>query len=205
MLASLALDGAGNHERIDSEGLWYRGALRCRYRLSSGAVGCDAQGTTPPTEWTVWGGDAAQTHFSPLTQITPQNVAQLRPVWIYNPGTTGRGWENTPLLVDGRLYVSDPTGDILALDPTNGDPIWRWKSPQRVSRVRGLAYWAGDGTMKPRLLATRNGQVLGFDLKTGVPVTDWPDGGFNLGFPRRRRHDHERRHELLARRSSTRT
>ena len=141
------------------------------------------QGTTPPSEWTVWGGDAAQTHFSSLAQITPQNVAQLRPVWIYNPGTTGRGWENTPLLVDGRLYVSDPTGDILALDPTNGDPIWRWKSPQRVSRVRGLAYWAGDGKMKPRLLATRNGQVLGFDLKTGVPVTDWQNGGFNLGFP----------------------
>ena len=143
-----------------------------------------AQGTTQPTEWTVWGGDSAQTHFSSLTQITPQNVAQLRPVWIYNPGTTGRGWENTPLLVDGRLYISDPTGDILALDPTNGDPIWRWKSPQRISRVRGLAYWPGDGTMKPRLLATRNGQVLGFDLKTGVPVTDWPDGGLNLGFPR---------------------
>ena len=37
--------------------------------------------------------------------------------------------------------------------------------------------------MKPRLLATRSGRVLGFDLKTGNPVTDWPSGGFNLGFP----------------------
>ena len=45
-----------------------------------------------PTEWTYWGGDAAQTHFSPLTQITPENVSQLQPVWVYNPGTTGRGW-----------------------------------------------------------------------------------------------------------------
>ena len=89
-----------------------------------------AQSTTRATEWTVWGGDPAQTHFSALTQITPANVAQLKPVWIYNPGTTGRGWENTPLLIDGMMYVSDPTGDIVALDPTNGDPIWRWKSPQ---------------------------------------------------------------------------
>ena len=142
-----------------------------------------AQQAAEPTEWTVWGGDAAQTHFSPLTQLTPENVSQLRPVWVYNPGTTGRGWENTPLLIDGLMYVSDPTGDIVALDPINGDPIWRWKSLQRVPRVRGLAYWAGDGTMKPRLLATRAGRVLGFDLKTGVPVTDWPDGGFNFGFP----------------------
>ncbi len=151
--------------------------------LAVGAASVAAQSTAQPTEWKYWGGDAAQTHFSPLTQITPGNVAQLKPVWVYNPGTTGRGWENTPLLVDGRLYVSDPTGDIVALDPINGDPIWRWKSPMRVSRVRGLAYWAGDGTMKPRILAARGGRILGFDLKTGVPVTDWPDGGFNLGFP----------------------
>ena len=142
-----------------------------------------AQAIDQPTEWKVWGGDPAHTHFAPLTQITPQNVAQLRPVWVYNPGTTGRGWENTPLLIDGILYISDPTGDIVALNPTSGDPIWRWKSPQRVSRVRALAYWPGDGTMKARLIATRQGRVLGFDLKIGVPVTDWPNGGFNLGLP----------------------
>ena len=146
-------------------------------------TGVSAQSNAQPTEWKYWGADAAQTHFSPLAQITPANVAQLKPVWIYNPGTTGRGWENTPLLIDGMLYVSDPTGDIVALDPVNGDPIWRWKSPARVSRVRGLSYWAGDGTMKPRIIAGRAGRILGFDLKTGVPVTDWPDGGFNFGFP----------------------
>ena len=157
-------------------------ALMAATLAGSGGVGAQ-QSTAQPTEWTVWGGDPAQTHFSPLTQITPENVSQLQPVWVYNPGTTGRGWENTPLLIDGFLYVSDPTGDIVALDPVNGDPVWRWKSERVVSRVRALAYWAGDGTMKPRLLATRFGRVLGFDLKTGVPVTDWPNGGFNLGFP----------------------
>src|SRR3954465_10031088 len=115
-------------------------------------LGVNPMAQTPPSEWKYWGGDIHQSHFSPLTQIAPANVAQLKPVWIYNPGTTGRGWENTPLLIDGMLYVSDPTGDIVALDPTNGDPIWRWKSPQRVPRVRGLAYWAGDGQLKPRLL-----------------------------------------------------
>ena len=151
--------------------------------MGTDAVGGFSFEPTEPTEWPYWGGDAAQTHFSPLTQITPENVDQLQPVWVYNPGTTGRGWENTPLMVDGLLYVSDPTGDILALDPINGDPVWRWKSADVVSRIRGLAYWEGDGDMKPRLIATRSGRVLGFDLKTGVPVTDWPDGGFNFGFP----------------------
>jgi len=169
-----------------------RSSLLSRLAVLTGVVGAavivgadtDAQQPSDePTEWTVWGGDPEQTHFSPLTQITRDNVSELQPVWVYNPGTTGRGWENTPLLIDGLLYVSDPTGDIVALDPTNGDPVWRWKSAQRASRVRGLAYWPGDETMKPRLLATRSGRVLGFDLKTGVPVTDWLEGGFNLGFP----------------------
>ena len=146
-------------------------------------LGANPAAQTQGSEWKYWGGDINQTHFSPLTQITPANVAQLKPVWVYNPGTTGRGWENTPLLIGGMLYVSDPTGDIVALDPVNGDPIWRWKSPDRVSRVRGLSYWGGDGTMKPRILAARSGRVLGFDLKTGVPVTDWPNGGLNMGFP----------------------
>jgi glucose dehydrogenase len=151
-------------------------------------TGLSAQSNAQATEWKYWGGDVAQTHFSPLTQLTPANVAQLKPVWVYNPGTTGRGWENTPLLIDGLLYVSDPTGDIVALDPVNGDPVWRWKSPTVVSRVRGLAYWAGDGTMKPRLIAARAGRILGLDLKTGV----------QLRVPAGRRIDQRRRHQLVS-------
>lgn len=135
-----------------------------------------------PTEWKAWGGDNARNHFSTLTQITPANVAQLKPVWVYDPGTTGRGWENTPLLIDGMLYISDAYGgDIVALEPETGKEIWRWKAPQRTPRVRGLTYWAGDGgAFKPRILVLRGGRVQGLDIKTGQLIPDW---GFSVSLP----------------------
>ncbi len=131
-----------------------------------------------------WGGDGTRTHFSAAAQITPENVAQLKPVWIYDPGTTGRGWENTPLLIDHMLYISDAdSGDIVALEPETGREIWRNEAPYRIPRVRGLTYWAGDGVMKPRLILLRQGRMYGLDLKTGKPVTDWPAEGINVTLP----------------------
>lgn len=102
------------------------------------------------------GGDAARTHFSPLQQINAANVSQLKPAWVWDPGKFGRSWEITPLLIDGLLIVSEPgTSDVVALEPESGTEIWRHKAPPgggaRLDR-RGFAYWAGDGTMKPRIV-----------------------------------------------------
>ena len=81
------------------------------------SVGAYAQ-TAKATEWQDWGGDAARTHFSPLQQITAANVSQLKPAWVWDPGTFGRSWEITPLLIDGLLIVSEPgTTDVVALEP----------------------------------------------------------------------------------------
>ena len=155
--------------------------------LASAMAACLAVAGTAwgqATEWKSWGGDAAVTHYSTLDQINTGNVGRMKPVWVYDPGTTGRGWENTPLLIDGLLYISDADrGDIVALEPETGKEVWRAKSAQRMPRLRGLTYWAGDGAMKPRLVLLRNGRMFGLDLKTGQPVTDWPAEGFNVTLP----------------------
>jgi quinoprotein glucose dehydrogenase len=151
--------------------------------LSTAAL-AQAQGAAKATEWKAWGGDGARNHYSLADQITTANVAQLKPVWVYDPGTTGRGWENTPLLIDGLLYVSDADrGDIIALEPETGKEVWRNKAPNRIPRVRGLTYWAGDGAMKPRIILLRSGKMYGLDLKTGQPVADWPAEGINVTLP----------------------
>src|SRR5262245_60989879 len=64
--------------------------------------------TAQPTDWKQWGGDPGVSRYSPIAQITSENVSQLKPVWVYDPGTFGRSWEDTPLLVDGLLYIVDP-------------------------------------------------------------------------------------------------
>jgi quinoprotein glucose dehydrogenase len=148
-------------------------------------TGAAAQTGARPTEWTDWGGDAARTHFSPLAQINAANVSRLQPVWVWDGGTFGRSWEITPLLVDGLLYLSESgSSDVIALEPETGKEVWRHKAPpgRGVDR-RGLAYWAGDGTMKPRIVVIWGHLMFGLDLKTGALSADWPANGLDIGLP----------------------
>ena len=67
-------------------------------------------------QWPVWGGDAGATHFSRLTDITPQNVASLQVAWTHRSGdfadasgrTRATSFEVTPLAVNGYVYYCTP-------------------------------------------------------------------------------------------------
>src|SRR5438105_12133545 len=139
-----------------------------------------------PTDWKLWGGDTAVSRFSPLDQITSENVSQLKPVWVYDPGIFGRSWEDTPLLIDGLMYIADPkTTDVVALEPETGKEVWRHKPPAGLNGgdIRGLSYWGGDGTMKPRIITIWGHSMFGLDLKTGQFSADWPPAGHSIMLP----------------------
>ena len=65
-------------------------------------------GSSDPTRWLMFGGEYGGYRHSRLTQITPQNVANLRLQWLFQSQlpATGRGWESTPLVLDGVIYLS---------------------------------------------------------------------------------------------------
>jgi quinoprotein glucose dehydrogenase len=120
--------------------------------------------------------------FSPLTQLTPANVAQLETAWVYHmkpatpageqpaanpgglPGGGGRGrglggggfapGETTPLVVNGVMYVSTPYGRVVALDPTTGKEVWVYKLPAGNPATRGVEYFAGDARRRRRRLCS---------------------------------------------------
>ena len=75
-------------------------------------------GLSDPTRWLTYSGDYSGRRHSPLTQITPQNVGRLVPIWTFQTGTDtrGRGFETTPLVVDGVLYVTGSNNFAWALD-----------------------------------------------------------------------------------------
>lgn len=142
--------------------------------------------TTQPTEWKHWGGDAGVSRFSALDQITSDNVSQLKPAWVYDTGTFGRSWEVTPLLIDGLLYIADPKStDVVALEPETGKEMWRHKPPAGLNGgdIRGLSFWPGDGSMKPRIIMIWGHSIFGLDLKTGQLSPDWPASGYNIMLP----------------------
>lgn len=136
---------------------------------------------TPPAVTAVAGQDAAasDTHFSPLAQITPRNVERLGVAWMYDTGMQGRGFEDTPLVVDGLMYVLLPDETVVALRPDSGRRVWSYDPHEKRTRVsRGLAYWPGTGKIPPRLVeATADGHIIELDPETGKPVRGFADHG----------------------------
>src|SRR5918912_3910371 len=64
-------------------------------------------GLKDPSAWLMFGGDYTDQRHSPLKAITPQNVENLRPEWMFQSqiAAPGRGFETTPLVVDGMMYI----------------------------------------------------------------------------------------------------
>src|SRR5690348_7523862 len=89
----------------------------------------------PPTDsWPTYNGDYSGQRFSPLRQITTENVTSLSLDWVYrtNTGTptaVGAAIKATPLQVNGVLYFSVPD-HVWAVDARTGREIWHyaWKS-----------------------------------------------------------------------------
>jgi quinohemoprotein ethanol dehydrogenase len=76
-------------------------------------------------EWVGYGRDYAETHHSPLTQITAANVAQLDLVWSAEVGSEGK-LETTPLVFGGVLYGTSTWSQVYAIDLRTGTVKWQW-------------------------------------------------------------------------------
>jgi quinoprotein glucose dehydrogenase len=139
------------------------------------------------TDWSAYGRDPGGTRYSPLTQVTRQNVAQLKPVWEYHTGAllpnselNGKAaFEATPIMIDGTLYLSTPFNQVIALDPSTGKQ--RWKFDPDVDRThgysevtsRGVSTWL-DSTRKPGtpcrrriIFGTIDARLIAVDAATG--------------------------------------
>ena len=64
--------------------------------------------------------------YSPLSQITPENVQRLEPVWVVSTGVNN-GHEAVPLVNNGAMFVSTPGSQVMAIDVKSGIVLWRYK------------------------------------------------------------------------------
>src|SRR5690606_20552013 len=137
-----------------------------------------------PGAWPTVDGDYAAARYSPLDEITTENVSALEELWSY---TLGGASTAVPLAVDGIVYV--PSGDrVVALDGDTGEEVWvhvlRAPSaperetasaspvPMRGARAsnRGVSYWPGDAEHGPRILFTSGSRLVALDAATGEPA-----------------------------------
>jgi quinohemoprotein ethanol dehydrogenase len=116
------------------------------------------------TNWLVGGRDFNEQHFSPLKQVTDQNIGKLGLAWATDIESP-MGLATEPIVVDGVIYVSLPQSRVYAVDAVSGKVLWRFDPKVRLDRMRnswsarsnrGLAVWAGKvyvGTGDCRLVA----------------------------------------------------
>ena len=129
-------------------------------------------------EWPAYLGDAGATHYSTLSELTPENVARLQPVWTWRSGDMrGNKTQNqcNPLMVEGVIYVTTPGLAVAALDAATGQQRWRFESGQTAGLSRGLATWT-DG-MQRRIYFGAGRYLHALDAATGQLATDFGEGG----------------------------
>src|SRR5689334_3124764 len=176
-------------------------------------------------EWPTYGHDPGGMRFSPLTQITPANVGQIKVAWVYHmkpagfvapagrfggggaaaaggavgdtpDGPAGRGGrgrslsgfrpsEDTPLVIDGVMYVATPYSRVVALDPVSGKELWAYQLPSGSPSTRGVEFWAGDAKTPAQIVfGSSDGKLYSIHAKTGKPNDGFGDNGvINLNTP----------------------
>jgi quinoprotein glucose dehydrogenase len=139
--------------------------------------------------WTHTGGDAGQTRYSALAQITQSNVAHLRQAWVYHTGELQRygelaqrsKFQATPILANGNLVLCTPFNRVIALDPATGKERWAFDARIRTDQgrryayaCRGVAQWhdlsaASDQACAHRIFTgTNDRRVIAIDAITGA-------------------------------------
>ena len=149
-------------------------------------------------DWPMYRHDLAGTGYSPLTQITRQNVATLNAAWTYRlqttapaPAAAGGGAvpaaavnsQATPIVLDGVMYL--PAADrVVALDAQTGKEIWQTPITGGPLSRRGVAYWAGEGGAAPRILFMAGRRLIALDARTGARAAGFgQDGEVDIGVP----------------------
>jgi alcohol dehydrogenase (cytochrome c) len=125
------------------------------------------------SRWLTFGGNYTNQRHSPLTQITPDNVNRLVPLWTFQTGTLGN-FETTSLLRDNVLYVTGPLNVAWAIDARSGRQIWRYRRelPDNLTACCGLVN-RGFGVLGDKLfMATLDAHLLALDMKTGAIAWD---------------------------------
>lgn len=141
----------------------------------------DAKRSVPPVSedtilaatddgWRSHGRTYGEQRHSPLTQITPKNVADLGLAWSHELGAD-RGIEVTPIVHDGIMFVTSTWNIVTALDAVTGEVLWKYDPLVDRAQAalgccdavnRGVAIWGDD-----IFTGTIDGRLISLDAATG--------------------------------------
>ena len=144
-------------------------------------------------EWLTLGGNLAHDRYAPLKQITAENFATLKPVWVWDGASfKAQSGRSTPTFMDGKLFtVAGDHRSVIAIDPATGDTIWsyhepetgRWEYSMRKDYGKGVGFGEINGhgvvyIISPAFFLTA------LDADTGAPLQGFGKAVPIKGFPR---------------------
>jgi alcohol dehydrogenase (cytochrome c) len=132
-----------------------------------------------PADWLMIRRDYYAQSYSPLDEITADNVRGLQLEWVWNMHDGDS--EPAPIVYDGVIYLINPGNVIQALDGRTGDLIWEHATgPDNGQDMRNIALY-GDKVIH----ATTDARVVALDARTGeeVWVTSIQEGFSNSSGP----------------------
>jgi quinoprotein glucose dehydrogenase len=123
--------------------------------------------------WPMHGG-VDNIRYSPLAQITRDNVARLQVAWMYDSHDAFKGSEmqSNPVVVDGRLYVTTPTLKVVAIDAESGREIWKFDPSGGASSGARFRH-RGVTVHDDRVFVTYRNWLWAVDRKTGTPIASF--------------------------------
>lgn len=172
-------------------------ALLCAAILAGCSEPAPAPQRGAAAGWPVYAGDRGGSRYSPLDEITPDNVRYLETAWEYHTGdlpdeTTAErnhSFQATPILHGDTLYFCTPRSRIVALDAESGRE--RWVHDPQVDlaldhynlNCRGVALWE-DALAPPQahcrrriFVATADTRLVAVDASDGKRCEDFGTQG----------------------------
>lgn len=129
-----------------------------------------AQADNDNVEWPFHGRTHAEQRYSPLRQISPDNIQRLGVAWLHSLNAY-RGLEATPIIIDRVMYLTGNWGRVYAFDAATGQHRWMYdpEVPGKWGRNgccdvvnRGVAVW------RDRVfVGTFDGRLVSLDARTG--------------------------------------
>jgi len=135
-----------------------------------------------PGNWLTYSGNYNGQRYSALDQITTENVARLKPVWVYQTADPNK-FETSPIVVDGIMYISEPPTGAAALDARTGRPLWFYRRdmPRDIRPCCGQVNRGVAILDDAVYLGTLDAHLVALDARTGklrwdVVVADYRAG-----------------------------
>src|SRR6185312_3197240 len=131
-------------------------------------------GPPQPGDWLSYNGNDSGNRYSPLKQISTENVSSLKLKWIFP--VQYFGLETTPLAAGGVLYLTGPN-QVFALDALTGNPLWHYSRPLSAGIVGDAKLGTNRGVAILRdkvFFITDNAHLLALGRSNGKLLWETP-------------------------------